>query len=83
MKVTLRESKARLSELVRKAAQGEEVIITVRGKPEARLGPVGPEEDGLSFSKWEKTLREGRETYSTRKRPDGDIWDELRGDRQA
>ena len=34
---TLRESKARLSELVERASQGEDVLITVRGKVKARL----------------------------------------------
>jgi prevent-host-death family protein len=40
MIVSVRESKARLSELVTKASQGEEVLITVRGKPAARIMPV-------------------------------------------
>jgi len=37
MIATLRESKAKLSELVERAASGEEVLITVRGRPKARL----------------------------------------------
>ena len=40
MIATLKESKARLSELVRLAGAGEEVLITVRGKPQARLSAV-------------------------------------------
>ena len=33
MVASLRDAKARLSELVQKAANGEEVVITVRGEP--------------------------------------------------
>lgn len=40
MIATLKESKARLSELVAKAAKGEDVIITVHGKPKARLAAI-------------------------------------------
>jgi len=41
MITTLRESKTKLSDLVQRASRGEEVLITVRGKPSARLVPVG------------------------------------------
>jgi prevent-host-death family protein len=40
MITTLRESKARLSELVSLASDGEEILITVHGEPKARLVPV-------------------------------------------
>ena len=40
MIVTLKESKARLSEFVSKAANGEEIVITVHGKPRARLAAI-------------------------------------------
>ncbi len=38
--VSLYQAKARLSELVREALQGEEVIISRNGKPAVRLVPV-------------------------------------------
>jgi prevent-host-death family protein len=38
--VTLAEAKAHLSELVSRAAAGESIEITRRGKTVARLGPV-------------------------------------------
>jgi prevent-host-death family protein len=38
--VTLADAKARLSELVERATQGETVRITRRGKPVARIVPV-------------------------------------------
>ena len=78
---TLKESKAKLSELVELASQGEEVVITVRGKPKARLGPI----DGnceADRSSWGRALREGRAKYSTGKRSkSGSVLDELRDDR--
>ncbi len=40
MIVTLQEAKARLSSLVETAARGEEVLIIVRGRPQARLTGV-------------------------------------------
>jgi prevent-host-death family protein len=47
MYTTLRESKATLSALVERACAGEEVVITVRGRPRVRLCPV---EDDRRFS---------------------------------
>ncbi len=40
MNVGVFEAKNRLSELLDRAAQGEEVVITKHGKPAARLTPV-------------------------------------------
>jgi len=36
----LREAKNRLSELVRRAAEGEQITITMRGEPRARLSRI-------------------------------------------
>ena len=41
MKVGIRELKAHLSQYVRMAAAGENVIVTARGKPVARLVSLG------------------------------------------
>jgi len=38
--VNIAEAKARLSELVERAATGESVVLTRRGKPLARLSPL-------------------------------------------
>jgi len=68
MKVTLRESKAKLSELVARASVGEEVIITVRGSPKARLCPMDmePHFSGVDFVRELETVqsryRVGRKT---------------------
>ena len=39
-KVNLYDAKTHLSDLVEKAAAGEEIIIAKGGKPRARLGPL-------------------------------------------
>jgi len=54
MIATLRESKTRLSELVQRAGRGEEVLITVRGKPSARLVPVG--QAHFAMAEWMREL---------------------------
>ena len=43
----MHEAKTKLSQLVERAAAGEDVVITRRGKPVARLVPVEPK---LSFA---------------------------------
>ena len=45
MNVSIRELKAKLSEYLRRVAQGEEVGITSHGKVIARLSPSAPQED--------------------------------------
>ena len=42
METNVRELKARLSEYLHRAALGEEVLVTLRGKPLARLVSVSP-----------------------------------------
>jgi prevent-host-death family protein len=77
---TLRESKATLSALVERASHGEEIIITVRGKPKARLCPMPPAV--ADKTTWGKTLREARARYSRRKTSDaGKVVGDLRKDR--
>ncbi len=46
MMKALRESKAKLSELVERASRGEDVITTVHGKAKARLTRVQPQNEG-------------------------------------
>ncbi|HQZ27273.1 MAG TPA: type II toxin-antitoxin system prevent-host-death family antitoxin [Verrucomicrobiales bacterium] len=52
MIVSVRESKARLSELMTRASEGEDVIITVRGQPTARLVPVNFSAGRVDMQKW-------------------------------
>lgn len=49
------EAKARLSELVQRAARGEEIIIARNGEPQARLVPLAPRKartPGKGAGKW-------------------------------
>ncbi|MDN5928223.1 MAG: type II toxin-antitoxin system prevent-host-death family antitoxin [Hyphomicrobiales bacterium] len=39
MNITVAEMKANLSEILRKAAAGEEITVTKHGKPYAKVGP--------------------------------------------
>jgi prevent-host-death family protein len=58
MVTTLRESKTRLSELVARAEAGEEVLITVRGRPAARLVPVvSAASPDAERARWVRELR--------------------------
>lgn len=43
--IAAHEAKARLSELLDRVERGEEIIITRRGKPVARISPAGPGHD--------------------------------------
>lgn len=83
MVMTLRESKAKLSELVERASEGEDVLITVRGKVKARLTRVKSLDPAADRESWIRELRKNREIYckpnpktSTEK-----ILEELREDR--
>ena len=54
---TLRESKAKLSELVETANRGEDVLITVRGTVKARLTKVQASPAGFDGRAWVRELR--------------------------
>lgn len=41
-RINLKEARRRLGRLVRAAARGESVVITVRGKEAACIGPIEP-----------------------------------------
>ncbi|CAN5880197.1 hypothetical protein BH24DEI2_BH24DEI2_07960 [soil metagenome] len=64
---TLRESKAKLSELVELASQGEDVLITVRGKVKARLTRVVPKDEAADIRAWVEELKELQKVHSTGK----------------
>ena len=48
---SISEVKARLSELIESALKGEEVVITHRGKPVARLAPAGTVRPEIDFAR--------------------------------
>ncbi len=45
--VAAAEAKAQLSELLRQAEAGQEIIVTRNGEPVARLGPIRPRAGGF------------------------------------
>lgn len=47
MITNLREAKARFSELIERAADGEEIVITVRGRAKARLSGISDAQGNL------------------------------------
>ncbi len=65
MTATLRETKAKLSEMVRLASQGEEVVITVHGKKVAKLVGFPKQAKKLDKKKWLAELAQLRKKYST------------------
>ena len=80
MIVSVRESKARMSELLAKACDGESVVITVRGKPTARLVPIDEGKDAADMERWADELRQrqsGAKVASARS--SAGIIDDLRG----
>ncbi len=52
MTATLRETKAKLSEMVKLASQGEEVVITVHGKEMAKLVGLPKRARKIDKRKW-------------------------------
>ncbi len=66
MQVSLSEAKARLTELVRRAEAGEEVVLTKHGRPAVTLTPsvtkLGPEQlRARRLAATERAIREARE----------------------
>ncbi len=65
MVATLRETKAKLSEMVKRAAAGEDVLITVHGKQVAKLVGLPKQSKRLDKKKWLAELARLRRKYST------------------
>lgn len=82
MITTLRDGKARLSELVERASRGEDVLITVRGKVKARLTRVAAPDSSADKAAWMRELRAIRKKYTIGSRVSTDeILSEIREDR--
>ena len=67
MVATLRETKAKLSHMVKLAAGGEEVLITVHGKEVAKLVGLPKPGKKLNKEKWLAELARLRRKYRTGK----------------
>jgi prevent-host-death family protein len=83
MTTTLREAKAKLSEMVKLASRGEEVVITVHGKETAKLVAVRDRGQHIDREKWLKRLDRLREKNWTGRygKTAQEIQDEDRADR--
>jgi prevent-host-death family protein len=66
---TLRESKAKLSELVRRASNGEDTLITVRGSVKARLTRADVPKAARLGEAWAKELRTLQGSMVARPKP--------------
>jgi prevent-host-death family protein len=82
MIATLKDSKAKLSSLVDRASRGEEIVITVRGQPKARLMPVSAAGTGsLDRVKWMRRLRAMSKKACIGIHDSTDIFEDIRSDR--
>ncbi len=84
MITNLREAKCNLSQLVQLAAEGEDIVITVRGRPMARLTRVVPKEtQDVARKEWAEELSAAAEAarVGQRKSTTQPFWDELREER--
>lgn len=79
------DAKSRLSHLVQLAAQGEEIVITVHGKPMARLMPINSPSEDCSTDKerWIEELAQAADKACPEppRATSQDFWDQLRQDR--
>jgi antitoxin (DNA-binding transcriptional repressor) of toxin-antitoxin stability system len=66
---TLRESKAKLSELVEVASRGEDVLISVDGKIRARLTRATESSSGLTGHEWAQELLTLQKSVGARPKP--------------
>ena len=84
MVTNLREAKSQLSKLVQMASDGEEIVITVRGQPAARLTSISQVEKKLpNHREWASELAQTAEAVRAidpRNTPQ-EFWDDLRQDR--
>ena len=84
MSAKLRDAKEQLSELVKRAAGGEEIVITVRGQPMARLtSAMSSTHRSDGRASWAQELAENAKSArrgDLRSTPQS-AWDELRGER--
>ena len=84
MQVGVRELKQRLSELIDRAAAGEEIIVTDRGTPRVRISPLAPHgllEQGVAEGWVRPPLRSGPIGQGPRVRAERRILDVLEEDR--
>jgi prevent-host-death family protein len=78
----LREAKANLSELVERAAAGEEILITVHGRPKARLVAMNnPDSIRPQMAGWADRLQHLQKKYAAAPATELSVIEELRDER--
>jgi prevent-host-death family protein len=48
-RIGIRELRAQVAAVIRRAGDGERVVVTVDGQPVAQLGPLEPSSDGVTL----------------------------------
>jgi len=84
MITNLSEAKGNLSQLVHRPTDGEEIVITVRGQPMARLMSVAPKSGHVvDRQEWADELSAAAKgaRVGPRKATTQQVWDDLREDR--
>lgn len=84
MITNLRDAKSRFSELVKRAAAGEEILVTVRGEPTVRLSAIqSAGGNNGDRAEWIDELNAAAEMAAVGKRiaTPQKYWDESRGGR--
>ena len=84
MIVNLKTAKAQLSDIVDRASRGEEVWVTVRGKPKVRMTALHEDQERMEGrEQWFQSVREIRAKYGRAKgcvSNEQALWDDLRGE---
>lgn len=75
--VTVAEAKAHLSKVLKRVERGEEVVITRRGKPVARLSQVQPSKKPIDF----EAIAALRESMPFQEVPSVDIIRQMRDEK--
>jgi prevent-host-death family protein len=65
MEISVTDAKAQLTDLVRRAEAGEEVVLTRHGHPAVRLAPVRPTGDTASRRKFMEAIAEAGAAKAT------------------
>ena len=71
MHISLTDAKARLTDLVRRAESGDEIVLTRHGQPAARLVPAGPELSSETLRAKRRAVLDEVIAEARRRGPDG------------
>lgn len=71
--VSVYEARNNLSRLIRRAQEGQETVITSRGRPVARIVPVRPVLTGTALADWIRAHQAPPELARTRAEVDAEL----------